>query len=137
MNPQEIQSRSNRPSPQALSQIIARFCDRAGPARSLAGFLLRGCRATAHLPGAAGETFEIDIRTLGFSEIQFTGPGPLNDGTNLEITFSCVGMQPQRWRCQVVRAESCAGGARHVVARFARHRPEPADALQAGTFAHI
>ena len=137
MNPQELQSRSNRPSPLVLFQIIARFSDRAGPARSRAGFLLRGCRATAHLVGAAGEAFEIEIRALGFSEIQFTGPGPLNDGANLEIEFRCVGMQPQRWRCRVIRAESCAGGARRVVARFARHAVGRADALQAGTFADL
>lgn len=111
-------SRGDRPSPLVLSQIIDRFGIRSGPTTNLTGFLLRGCRATAFSAEEQATPVEIDIRALGFSEIQFTGHGRFNVGAPLEIVLGSLGKRPQRWRCQVIRAEPCAETLRRVVARF-------------------
>ena len=137
MNEQQVYSKGDHPSPLVLSQIIARFGNRVGPARTLAGFLLRGCRATAFLPDPDGSGVEIDIRALGFSEIQFTGAGPFSDGSALEIVLGCPGIPPQRWRCKVICAEQCTETTRRVVARFARFGAPSADALKSSVLGHF
>jgi hypothetical protein len=117
----------DRPTPLVLSQIIERFGVRSQPATNLSGFLLSGCRATAHRSGGQTGPVEIDIRALGFSEIQFTAADVFKVGTTCEIVLASIGSGLQRWYCQVVRAEPCAGSIHHIVARFFRRGGEGAD----------